>query len=140
MEFPFLSFDLGKKRIGVALVNRSRLITPLPTLWVQGPFDRYWEQHLTSLLETYAPKGLLVGLPIQPNGKPSEQTRWVEEIIVRMRQWTTVPIDTINELLTSVEAHERLSELGLPRKKHQAYVDSVAAMILAESYCNKRNP
>ena len=137
MERPFLAFDLGKKRIGVALVNRTSIITPLPTLWVSGPFEPFWKKHLLRLLDTYLPKGLLVGLPFQPNGEPSEQTRWVEHIIASMREWTMLPLDTINELLTSVEAHERLHELGLPQKKHKLYVDSVAAMILAESYLHK---
>lgn len=138
MDRPFLCFDLGSKRIGVALVNRMQLLSPLPTLWVEGPFDLYLKKQLTQLMETYAPKGLLIGLPIQPNGEASKQTLWVEEKIALMRTWSSLPIETMNELLTSVEAHERLHELGIPGKKHKLYVDSMAALILAESYLNKQ--
>jgi putative Holliday junction resolvase len=135
---PYLSFDLGKKRIGVATKNRIGIITPLPTLFVQGPFPLFWEKHLPMLLEKYMPKGLLFGIPLQPNGEPSEQTRWVESIIEQTRGLTNLPIATVGELLTSVEAHERLFEMGIPSKKHKEYVDSIAAQIIAETYENKQ--
>jgi putative Holliday junction resolvase len=105
---------------------------------VQGPFHAYWEKQLPRLIETYMPKGLLFGIPLQPNGEASEQTRWVEGIIEQTKGLTHLPIATVGELLSSVEAHERLLEMGIPSKKHKEYVDSIAAMIIAETYENKQ--
>lgn len=135
---PFLTLDLGRKRIGVASVNRLKMITPLPRLVIEGQFYVALKRHLDHLIDTYHPKGWLIGLPLQPNGLPSTQTMWVEEVIAWLKTTYTIPIWVENEVLTSVEGHERLHQLGLRMKKHKDYIDSVSAMIVTESFLNKQ--
>lgn len=136
---PLLSLDLGKKRTGVALVNRLGLMTPLPRLVIEGPFQASLKKQLDQLFDDYRPKALLIGLPIQPNGTFSEQTEWVKTHGEWLASIYHVPVYWENEVLTSVEAHARLHELGIPMKKHTLYVDSVAALILAESFLRNKN-
>jgi putative Holliday junction resolvase len=135
---PFLALDIGRKRIGVASINRLRMITPLPRIVIEGAFYESLKRHLDRLRETYEPKGWLVGLPVQPNGLPSLQTQWVYDVITWLKITYTLPVWIENELLTSVEGHERLHQLGLPIKKHKDFIDSVSAMIVAESFLNKQ--
>jgi putative holliday junction resolvase len=135
---PFITLDLGRKRIGVASINRLKMITPLPRIVIEGHFYTVLKRHLDRLIDTYSPKGWLIGLPIQPNGLPSAQTAWVEDVIAWLKTTYTLPVWVENEVLTSVEGHERLHQLGLPMKKHKDYIDSVSAMIVAESFLNKQ--
>ncbi len=135
---PFIALDLGRKRVGVASVNRLKMITPLPRIVIQGSFYSSLKHHLDRFIQTYEPKGWLVGLPIQPNGLPSLQTTWVHDVIAWLKTTYTLPVWVENEVLTSVEGHERLHQLGLPMKKHKDYIDSVSAMIVAESFLNNQ--
>jgi putative Holliday junction resolvase len=58
----------------------------------------------------------------------------VEQFIQKLRAFTTVPIVTLDERLTSREADERLRELGFNERERRARSDEYAALILLQDY------
>jgi RNase H-fold protein (predicted Holliday junction resolvase) len=55
-------------------------------------------------------------------------------VIARLTPQVQLPIITVNERFTTLEAKERLHQFGLPEKKQKEYIDSVAACIMLEQY------
>jgi putative Holliday junction resolvase len=55
-------------------------------------------------------------------------------VVGRLKAFVTLPINTVDERFTTIEAKERLHEFGLPEKKQKDYIDSVAACIILEQH------
>ena len=129
-----LGFDLGSKSLGIALKNRLGMIMPLPA-WFFPRLDepQLWAK-LSQLIEDHHPTALVFGVPYQDDGRESPQTAWVTGVLARLTPQVQLPIITVNERFTTLEAKERLHHFGLPEKKQKEYIDSVAACIMLEQY------
>ena len=80
---------------------------------------------------------VVIGRPTQPNGKPSENLRRVEEFVRRWRKAVPeVPITFFDERFTSVLAHKAIIDSGIGRKARQnkALVDEISATIILQDY------
>jgi putative holliday junction resolvase len=130
----YLGFDLGSKSLGIAIRNRLGMIIPLPA-WF---FPRLDETQLTKfmlrLIEEHQPTALVFGIPYHADGRESNQTTWVQGVVGRLSATMAIPIFSVDERFTTIEAKERLHEFGLPEKKQKDYIDSVAACIILEQY------
>jgi putative holliday junction resolvase len=130
----YLGFDLGSKSLGIAIRNRLGMIMPLPA-WF---FPRLDELQLTAyihrLIEDHQPTALVFGIPFHADGRESQQTAWVKGVVGRFMTTVRIPVHTVDERFTTLEAKERLHAFGLPEKKQKDYIDSVAACIMLEQY------
>ena len=104
-----LSIDYGSKRTGLAVTDPLRIIA----------------------------NGLAT-VPTQPNGKPSENLRRVEEFVRRWRKAVPeVPITFFDERFTSVLAHQAILDGGVKKKtrrENKGLVDQVSATIILQDY------
>ena len=121
-----LAFDFGLKRIGVA-VGEAELGTAHPLEAIPAPgfaaIDR--------LVREWRPSMLVVGLPVAEHGEHAlagRVSRFARQLKGRFR----LPVETVDERYTSVEAESRLR--GLKRKA----VDSVAAQLILEQFLRGR--
>jgi putative Holliday junction resolvase len=110
----YLGFDLGSKSLGIAIRNRLGMIIPLPA-WF---FPRLDEMQLTKfmlrLIEEHQPTALVFGIPYHADGRESNQTAWVQGVLARLSTAIHLPIVSVDERFTTIEAKERLHEFGLP--------------------------
>lgn len=124
----YLGFDFGERRIGVAVgESLTGSARPLLTLDCRSGVD--WPR-LQALIEQWQPRGLVVGLPHHADGAESEMSRLAARFGRRLAGRYNRPVHTIPELLSSVEAEQRLRE-GAPAK---AGLDAVAAQVILESW------
>jgi putative Holliday junction resolvase len=133
-----LGFDLGSKSLGVAVRNRLGMIMPLPAWFFPRLEEPALVQYVQSLMQTYQPSRLVFGIPYHANGEPSAQTQWVIGVIARLKLVIPIPITTVDERWTTLEAKERLHELGLNEKQQKDYLDSMSACIILEQ--DERQP
>lgn len=98
-----LSIDYGSKRTGVAVTDPLRIIANgLATVPTHELFD-----FLRQYMRQEQVDEVVIGRPTQPNGKPSENLRRVEEFVRRWRKAVPeVPITFFDERFTSVLAHQ----------------------------------
>jgi putative Holliday junction resolvase len=129
-----LGFDLGSKSLGIATRNRLGMILPLQALFFPRVDEIKLTQSLKQLIEEYQPQTLVFGIPYHADGRESAQTQWVKGVIARLQPQLSVPIVTVDERFSTIEAKARLHEFGIPEKKQQAYLDSISACILLEQY------
>lgn len=129
-----LGFDLGSKSLGVAIRNRLGMILPLAPYFFPRVEEHHLHHILQSLIDEYHPQELVFGVPYHADGRDSFQTQWVKGVIGRLQLALTIPIHTIDERFTTLEAKERLHQFGLPEKKQKIYLDSISACIILEQY------
>ncbi len=74
---------------------------------------------------------LIFGLPLDKQGQPTDQSRWVKEIARRLAKETGLEIDFFDEYLTTWQAQRNLNRLDR--------VDQEAARIILKEYLNQND-
>ena len=132
-----LSIDYGRKRTGLAVTDPLQIIAGgLATVSTSELFD--W---LKAYIAREQVERIVIGEPLQPNGKPSENLGRVREFVNRWKKAVPqVPIDYYDERFTSVLAHQTMLAGGLKKKDRQnkALVDEISATIILEDYLRSR--
>jgi putative Holliday junction resolvase len=80
---------------------------------------------------------VVVGLPIHMNGSEGPEAKGARRFAERLSQTTGLPVDTLDERWTTVEAERALDETGARRKRKRVVVDDLAATILLRSYLER---
>jgi putative Holliday junction resolvase len=135
---PLLAIDVGEKRIGLALSDPSqRVAHPLGTLQRRSG-KRFPLAALREYLERDAPTGILIGLPLAPDGSEDERAHAAREVGARIAEKTGLPVDFRDERMTTARALRAVRELGGGLRNRKADVDPLAATTLLQSYLDSR--
>jgi putative Holliday junction resolvase len=131
-----LGFDYGLTRTGVAIGNTvTGIATPLCTLTsINTKPD--WDG-ISKLIEEWSPEQLVVGIPYLLDGNSSEMTAKAEKFSRQLEARYGLPVDTVNEQLSSLEAEQRLKQsrqAGRKKKVNKVEIDQLAAAIILESW------
>lgn len=128
-----LALDHGTVRIGVALSDELKMIaTPLEFISAE-PFAEFLER-LRQILREKQVELVLVGLPRNMDGSYGPAALKVQDFVAALRNAITVPIQTVDERLTSVHAQKLLSQAGVKAKQQRGKVDQSAAAIFLQGY------
>ena len=128
-----LGFDYGTRRIGVAVGDTlTRTARPLTTLSGHGG-NPDWKA-LQELLEEWRPHTLLVGLPLQMDGTPQPMTRAARRFANRLRERFGLPVEHVDERLSSREAEQILDETIGPGRYDKGAIDQLAAQLILQSW------
>lgn len=150
-----LALDVGDRRIGVAVSDdRTGVAIPLTVLEPSGdPVDA-----VAALLRQHRPDRLVIGLPLSLDGSLGPQGQRVRALAQAIAARVSIPVETWDERLTSVEASRRLrphadARSGRPpRRGHgrggkarrtparRGAVDALAAAIILQAYLDSRPP
>ena len=121
--------------MGVAVSDELRLTArPLTTLRRQKLSDAQVVTRVVELVTEYEIGLLLVGLPLNMDGTRGAAVAKVERFVAQLKASTDVPIQMMDERLTSREADERLREQGADARERKAKSDEYAALILLEDF------
>ena len=145
-----MAVDYGRARIGVAVATaEARLARPLATL---ERINRNEDmRRLRELAREHDVKQIVVGLPLLLDGTRGEMAEEVERFAQRVRKQTGLPVEMVDERLTSWEA-ERLLEEEFGKKYQDQHekrkkpdsekptVDSVAAAVILREYLARTTP
>ncbi len=137
-----LGLDLGSVRIGVAISDSARtLATPREVLRRSGDQENDLEL-LAALIDDAGATEVVVGLPVSLDGSRGPAAAGVEAEAAQLRERVSVPVQLIDERLSSVEATRRRRE-ARPQSKQRARsplgsrhapVDADAAAIVLQAY------
>lgn len=140
MEKRIIAFDIGDRRVGVAISDPfNRYAMPLETYFRTGNSQRDAEALATIARQEDVGK-IVCGLPVHADGTESEQTRKTLRFLEALKGQTQIPIETEDERYTTREARSDLNFLGVSVKqdKGRKAVDSLAAAYILESYLNRK--
>jgi putative holliday junction resolvase len=131
-----LALDVGKRRIGVAISDPLGVTArPLSTL----VRNRETPLQILKIVQEFHIELLVIGLPLHMNGTEGEQADDVRKFAGKISSaGCQVPIQFVDERLTSVEAEARLSDRRGGWRKKKSRVDAFAAAIILEAYLNEQ--
>lgn len=136
--------DYGLKRIGLSISDASCIIaSPLKTLQAPPKLENSAKQLLEIVATLSKDYGdpittIVVGLPLRMNGTTSHLTDEVTLFVEKLKELTDIPVVTWDERLTSVQADRSLREGNFTRKRRAKMVDSVAALIILQSFLDAK--
>lgn len=132
-----LAFDYGTKVIGVAygqtLTSTTQALTPLKA---QDGIPN-WEL-IQKLIDEWQPHLLIVGLPLNMDGSPSELSQRAEKFARRLTGRFGLPTEMVDERLSSFEAKGQVIEQTGSRDFKQHAVDSIAATLILQSWLEQQ--
>lgn len=129
-----LALDYGRKRIGIALSDPLGILAnPLETYDGRQPL-----KHIAAVAKEHEVVRLLVGLPLRMNGTKGPQALEVEAFVEQLQAHVDIPIQMVDERLTSVEATRQLHEAGGKVGKDKGAVDRRAAAIILQHYLDSQ--
>jgi len=121
------------KSIGVAVGQSiTQTASPLAALKANDGIPN-WDL-LAALVKEWQPQLLLVGLPLNMDGTEQPLTNNVKRFIGRLQHKYQLPVQSYDERLSTVDAKEKLFELGGYKKLSKEKVDSVSACLIYESW------
>src|SRR5215467_16079507 len=145
-----LSIDYGQERIGLAIADATaKLAQPLSTL--QRVNRNEDMRRLRELVREHVVNQIVVGLPLKLDGTRGEMAEEAERFARRIQKQLGVPVELVDERLTSWEAERLLEEMqgrflhaekshGGKKKKApaRATVDAVAAAVILKEYLERQ--
>ena len=132
-----LALDHGTVRIGVAVSDELKMMaTPLEFIPAE-PFASLLVR-LKELLREKEVELILIGMPRNMDGSYGPAALKVQEFVAVLKEAVVVPIKTVDERLSSVQAQRFLREAGKKSKQQRGQVDQTAAAILLQSYLDNQ--
>ena len=90
------------------------------------------------IFEKYEVDTIVVGMPLNMNGTMSERAKITEQFVHKLKcKYNKMEIHTIDERLTTVEAHKTMNFLEVNKNKKKNIVDTISAVYILETYLNK---
>ena len=131
-----MAFDFGEKRIGVAVGNTvTSRAEPLTTLHVVSNHDRL--SAVGKLVSEWKPTRFVVGEPAHEDGRPHEIAHLAHKFGNRLQENFRLPVEYVNEFLSSAEAEQILNERGIKGIAQKQHIDAVAAQIILQNYLDE---
>jgi putative Holliday junction resolvase len=129
-----IAFDYGTRFIGVAVGQSiTGTAAPLSALPAKDGIPN-WDQ-LAALIAEWQPQRLIVGLPLNMDGTPSEMSQRAEKFAKRLHGRFGLPVETWDERLSSFEARgEMLARDRGNRNFRERGVDSMSARLILEGW------
>lgn len=131
-----LSIDYGLKRIGFAVSD--------PSQHFAFPFDvienKSYESVSSFIKKTITEKEIdliVIGLPLNMDGSSGEMVKKVQDLVNKLKKEISIPIETVDERLSSFAAAENLKESFISSKKSKKFLDMEAARLILEEYIQK---
>ena len=132
-----LSIDYGKKRTGIAVSDPLQIIANgLTTVETSKLFE-----FLEDYLKKEEVESIIVGLPKQMNGQPSENMKRIEPFVNRLKKlYPKINIECFDERFTSKLAHQAMIDGGLKKqdRRNKELVDEISATIILQGYMESR--
>lgn len=134
-----LGIDYGDSRVGLAITDPLGITAQgLETVEAKGN-DKIVLRKLDEIFEKYEVDTIVVGMPYNMNGSSSFRVEATEKFIHKLKcKYNQMKIVTMDERLTTVEAHRTMNMLGIDKNKKKMIVDTISAVYILEKYMNSK--
>ena len=134
-----LGIDYGEARVGIAITDSLNItVQGLETIQ-RNNSDKIVLRRIDEILEKYKDVDtIVVGMPLNMNGTISKRAEITNEFVHKLKcKYNKMKIETIDERLTTVEAHKTMNFLNVNKNKKRNIVDTISAVYILETYLNK---
>ena len=133
-----LGIDYGDARVGIAITDELRITAQgLETIHHKGN-DKVVLARLDEIIQKYEICTMVIGMPLNMDGTKSERVEITQKFIHKLKcKYNKINIETVDERLTTVQAHRTMNDLGIKQKNKKNIVDTISAVYILETYINK---
>ena len=125
-----IAFDYGDVRIGVAVSDPDSILSsPLTTLKAT---DKNLLKQVTEILTEIDPVTINVGRPALLSGNDGSATGNALEFVEQLRTLTPVPVEMIDERMSTISAARNLRDAGRNAKDSKDAIDMASAVAILE--------
>ena len=134
-----LGIDYGVSRTGIAITDELGITAQgLETITSNGN-DKIILKKIAEILEKYEIDTFVIGNPLNMDGTESKRSEETKGFIHKLKsRFNNIEIISVDERLTTVEAHKTMNLLNINNKKKKQVVDTIAAVYILENYINKK--
>lgn len=135
-----LGIDYGDTRAGIAITDALGITAQgLETVNCNGN-DKILLKRLDKIMEDYKIDTIVVGMPLNMNGEKTIRAKITNQFIHKLKcKYNKIKIETVDERLTTVQAHKTMNDLNINKAKKREIVDTIAAVYILETYMNNPN-
>ena len=135
-----LGIDYGDVRTGVAITDPLGITAQgLKTINNQNS-DRILLKEIEEIVKEYQVEKIVVGMPLNLKGEKTVRAEKTEKFIHKLKcKFNKIPIEIVDERLTTVQAHKTMNFLDVDKRKKKNIVDTIAAVYILETYLGKLN-
>jgi putative Holliday junction resolvase len=125
-----IAFDYGDVRIGVAVSDSDSILSsPLTTLKAT---DKFLLKQISEIFSDIEPVAIYVGRPALLSGNDGAATDKAIEFATLLATITQIPIEMIDERMSTVSAARNLRDAGRNAKDSKNTIDMAAAVAILE--------
>ena len=129
-----LGLDLGAKRIGVAVSDRTgTLASPLTVLDRSDDAARD-RREIARLVKEEEAERVVVGMPTSLSGEPGPAAKAALAEVVALSDELEVTVVAWDERFTTVIADRAMAGVGRRAKDRRATIDAAAAAVMLQSW------
>jgi putative Holliday junction resolvase len=132
-----LAVDPGSKRVGLAVSDPSGTIAQGLTTEPAEPSDTL-ASRLAKIAKAQDAGRIVVGLPLRLDGRHGPEAKAAQELADRLRKASGLPVELVDERLTTAAAEKSLIAGGMRREKRRTSIDRVAATILLQGHLDSK--
>ncbi|QBO35341.1 Holliday junction resolvase RuvX [Periweissella cryptocerci] len=131
-----LGLDIGSRTVGIAVSDiMGWTAQGVEIIRINEDEKEFGIDRMKELVAEYKPSGFVLGLPKNMNnslGPRAEASKAYGDLLV---ETFGLPVDFIDERLTTVEAERMLiEEADTSRKKRKQVIDKLAASLILQNY------
>lgn len=132
-----LGLDLGEKRIGVALSDALGYTAQGLTVLHRENLEHDLEK-VAALVQEHAVQEIVIGLPRHMDGRMGTGAEEVLMWVTALKERCRLPVHTVDERLTTLQAQRVLLAADLSRRKRRQVIDKMAAGLILQVFLDSR--
>lgn len=133
-----LSVDYGDARTGVAVCDKNEILAS-PVCTLKEKDRQALAEKIVEICNEKKAQMIVIGLPRNMDGTYGYRCDECRALADEIQSIQNIDVQFEDERLTTVMAHNFLNTTDTRGKKRKSVVDTVSAVLILESYINKRN-
>lgn len=132
-----LGIDYGDVYMGLAVSDVNEfLATGLKTAKVKGLHDA--AEIIVETAKQENAQKIVLGMPLNVDGRRGDRVEKTELLIEYIKELSDIPVETMDERYTTVEAYTYLNATGASSKKKKGVVNTLSASIILQDYLDMK--
>ena len=127
-----LGIDYGRRRMGLSFADELGVAMPLNA--VPGMEEPRCFEALAEVVRERKPDLFVVGYPLNMDGSVGSRAREVDAFAAELEQRFALPVEKVDERLTTYQAESDLRQTRRRRRKNRGELDSSAAALILRDY------
>lgn len=129
----YLGLDYGQARVGMALADDETKVAVAKGI-LEGFTQNKLIEKIKAIVNLEKIDRVIVGLPLNMSGEATAMTEEVKLFVEKLRGHLTVPVQAVDERLTSQMADNLLKDVKGEKKQ-----DQVAAQIILQNFIDQQS-